>query len=129
MTAPVLEFLRGDPALIALFEAVEAAVAALGKSEMDVKKSQISWGNPLKFSFFSLPARSIRGRKEGCAILTLGLDRRVDHPKIFQAVEPYPGRWTHHILLTQPQEVDGTVAAWLADAYAFALAKRRGKPS
>ena len=123
MTAPVLEFLRGDPALIALFEAVEAAVAALGKSEMDVKKSQISWGNPLKFSFFSLPARAIRGRKEGCAILTLGLDRRVDHPKIFQAVEPYPGRWTHHLPLFHPEELDDELWEWVGEARQFRNAK------
>ena len=42
---------------------------------------------------------------------TLGLGRRVEHPRILQAVERYPGRWTHHLLLTAPEDVDGLLAA------------------
>ena len=38
----------------------------------------------------------------------------MEHPRILQAVEPYPGRWTHHLLLTAPEDVDGLLAAWLA---------------
>lgn len=46
-------------------------------------------------------------------------------PHILQAVEPYPGRWTHHLLLTAPEDVDGLLAAWLAEAYRFAREKQR----
>ena len=39
------------------------------------------------------------------------------------ASEPYPGRWTHHLLLTAPEDVDGLLAALkttpLPDAVAY----------
>ena len=128
MTAGVLAFLNGHPGRIALFEAYERAVLACGESEMAVTKSQISWGNPYKFAFFSLPSWLGKARREaGCAVATFGLNRRVDHPRIFQAMEPYPGRWTHHVILAGPEDVDGVLRSWLAEAYAFAQAKRRKK--
>ena len=46
-------------------------------------------------------------------------------PRVVAASEPYPGRWTHHLLLTAPEDVDGLLAAWLAEAYRFAREKQR----
>ena len=43
MTAEALAFLGGQPERTAIFEAVEATVAELGESAMEVKRSQISW--------------------------------------------------------------------------------------
>ena len=80
---------------------------------MKVSKTQISWGNPLQFAVLSQPRRAAQ-RRTGALLATLGLGRRVEHPRILQAVEPYPGRWTHHLLLTAPEDVDGLLAAWLA---------------
>ena len=117
MTAEVLAFFKGSPRQLSLFEAAEAAIFSCGESTMEVKKTQISWGNPLKFAFLSLLG--------GDVILTFGLSRRVDHPKIFQAVEPYPGRWTHHVRLREEADLDETARAWLREAYSFAVAKRR----
>lgn len=73
----------------------------------------------------SLPAPAAAQRRTGALLATLGLGRRVEHPRILQAVEPYPGRWTHHLLLTAPEDVDGLLAAWLAEAYRFAREKQR----
>ena len=114
MTAEVLAFLGGAPGPISLFEAWEEAVLACGESTMKVSKTQISWGNPLQFAVLSQPRRAAQRR-----------GRRVEHPRILQAVEPYPGRWTHHLLLTAPEDVDGLLAAWLAEAYRFAREKQR----
>ena len=113
MTAEVLAFLGGAPGPISLFEAWEEAVLACGESTMKVSKTQISWGNPLQFAVLSQPRRAAQ-RRTGALLATLGLGRRVEHPRILQAVEPYPGRWTHHLLLTAPEDVDGLLAAWLA---------------
>ena len=100
------------------------AVLACGESTMKVSKTQISWGNPLQFAVLSQPRRAAQ-RRIGALLATLGLGRRVEHPRILQAVEPYPGRWTHHLLLTAPEDVDGLLAAWLAEAYRFAREKQR----
>lgn len=56
--------------------------------------------------------------------MTLGLGRRLESPRVAVAVEPYPGRWTHHILLTSESELDAEVRAWLHEAYDFAESKR-----
>jgi hypothetical protein len=123
MELAVLEFLRGDPGYLALFEAVEGAVAQLGESRLAVSKTQISWGNPKKFAFFSLPHRRGPAFPAGSAICTFGLGERVEHPRIAAAVEPYPGRWTHHVVVSRPEEVDGQLREWLAQAYVFAREK------
>ena len=127
MTADVLAFLGTDPGRIALFEAVEEAIAALGPSEYRVSKSQIAWKNPLNFALLSIPQRWYPGWHEGALLLTFGLGRRVEGEEIFRAVEPYPGRWTHHVLLQGPEDLDQAVLDWLAEAYAFSQAKRRKK--
>ena len=124
MTGEVLAFLGGDPGKIAIFEAYEGAVLSCGESAMKVTKTQVSWGNPFLFAMLSHPRRAA-DRKAGALLATFGLHRRLDSPRILQAVEPYPGRWTHHLLLARPEEVDGEVAAWLAEAWAFAREKGR----
>ena len=124
MTADVLAFLGGEPGKIALFEAYEAAVLFCGESARKVTKTQISWGNPYLFAMLSHPRRAA-DRKSGALLATFGLNRRLDSPRILQAVEPYPGRWTHHLLLNRPEEADGELRAWLAEAYQFAQAKQR----
>ena len=124
MTGEVLAFLGGDPGKIAIFEAYEGAVLSCGESAMRVTKTQISWGNPYLFAMLSHPRRAA-DRRAGALLATFGLHRRLDSPRILQAVEPYPGRWTHHLLLARPEEVDGEVAAWLAEAWAFAREKGR----
>lgn len=124
MTGEVLAFLGGDPGKIAIFEAYEGAVLSCGESAMKVTKTQVSWGNPFLFAMLSHPRRAA-DRRAGALLATFGLHRRLDSPRILQAVEPYPGRWTHHLLLARPEEVDGEVAAWLAEAWAFAREKGR----
>ena len=51
-------------------------------------------------------------------------------PRVAVATEPYPGRWTHHIPLASPQELDEELRGWVHAAYDFAESKgRRGKSS
>lgn len=125
MTGPVLEFLGGSPGRIAIFEAVEAAVNALGENELSVQKTQLAWGNPRKFVFLSKPLHKGPRFPERCLICTFGLSREARHPRIFQAVEPYPDRWTHHVALQTPADVDELLRDWLAEAYFFAKNKKR----
>ena len=101
MTAEVLAFLGGAPG----------------------PKTQISWGNPLQFAVLSQPRRAAQ-RRTGALLATLGLGRRVEHPRILQAVEPYPGRWTHHVLVTEADQIDEELMGWLREAWNFAESKR-----
>ena len=59
-----------------------------------------------------------------CILVTFGLFRRVEDPRIAVAVEPYPDRWTHHVVFSDPAQADSQLMAWLEEAYTCAMSKR-----
>ena len=56
--------------------------------------------------------------------MTFGLSRRGEDPRIAVAVEPYPNRWTHHVLISESGQIDAQLMAWLEEARTFARSKR-----
>ena len=56
-------------------------------------------------------------------VVTVGLARRLENPRVDIATEPYPGRWTHHIVVGSAGEIDGELMDWIKEAAAFAAAK------
>ena len=57
-------------------------------------------------------------------MVTFGLEHQVDSSRIAVAIEPYPNRWTHHLLLTEPSQIDTELLDWLQEAYWFSEQKR-----
>lgn len=108
------------PVYARLREQLEAAYPDLG---IRVGKSQISFRNRYGFAAASLPWRRVKGWPAEYLLVTFGLARRLDDPRIAQAVEPYPNRWTHHVLVQTPEEVDETLLRWIDEAYWFAQSK------
>ena len=39
------------------------------------------------------------------------------------AVEAYPNRWTHHVMIGAEDEIDGELLSWIVEAAAFAAYK------
>ena len=121
----VLFFFDGHPLELGLYEALFARMeAAFPQAAVKVQKSQISFYERHLFAAVSLPLRRKKTWPEHCLVVTVGLNRRLDAPWVAVAVEPYPGRWTHHILLTAPEEIDDALMCWLEEARAFAVSKR-----
>ena len=60
-----------------------------------------------------------------CVILlvSFGLSYKKESPRIAYAVEAYPNRWTHHVIVEQAGEIDRELMKWLQEAYAFSLIK------
>ena len=56
-------------------------------------------------------------------VITLGLPAPLDSERIAVKTEPYPGRWTHHIVVSTPEELDEELLSWMKTAYTFADAK------
>lgn len=111
-----------------LFGAMERAFP---EASVKVQKSQISFYHKHLFAAVSLPLRRKKDWPERCVVVTVGLARPLDSPRAAVKVEPYPGRWTNHVLLSREEEVDGELMAWLGEAYEFALAKggkKTGRP-
>ena len=121
----LLFFFDGKPLELGLYQALFARMAAaFPQASVKVQKSQISFYERRLFAAASLPIRRKKTWPERCLVVTAGLNRRLDSPRVAAAVEPYPGRWTHHILLTAPEEIDGELMCWLEEARDFAVRKR-----
>ncbi|MCL2811634.1 MAG: DUF5655 domain-containing protein [Clostridia bacterium] len=124
MDIELLGFFAKMPEAFSLYEAVEAKISgALSNVRVQVKKTQISFVNKHIFACVSLPFRKIKGRPDVHIILTFGLNHKMEHPRIVQSTEPYPGRWTHHAIIQSKDEVDQQMMEWVREAYHFAMVK------
>ncbi len=89
-----------------------------------VQKTQITFSNRHIFACVSF-ARVKRkvGLPRRYIVITLGLPAPLDSERIAVKTEPYPGRWTHHIVVSTPEELDEELLSWIKTAYTFADAK------
>lgn len=126
MNQEVLYFFDQKPEAIALYEAFERKVLEeIDSVKIKVQKTQISFSNKHNFAFVSfLPVRKAKDRPKSYIVITFGLEYRVESPRIDGAVEPYPNRWTHHILISKPEEIDDELMEWVREASVFSAAKR-----
>ena len=76
--------------------------------------------NSIDSERFRLPTES----GTGAAKFDIDGDGQVAHARIAVATEPYPGRWTHHFLLTEEDQIDGELLGWFREAWDFAESKR-----
>lgn len=120
MNGDALLFFHDRPELIPLYAAFDEALEArLGALEPRIQKTQITYAAPRVFACVSLP----RKKGEAGILVSLGLGRREGSPRVSVAVEPYPGRWTNHIPIRTPEEIDAELMSWVEEAYQFALTK------
>lgn len=126
MEQDVLFFFQKRPEALLLYRAFEERVLAeLEGVSIKVQKTQITFSNRYGFAFVSfLPARRAKDRPDPYITVTLGLHRRLDSPRVDQVSEPYPGRWTHHLVIGSAEEINDELMAWVREAYDFAAAKR-----
>ncbi len=89
-----------------------------------VQKTQITFSNRHAFACVSF-ARVKRKAElpKGYFVITLGLPAPLESDRVALMTEPYPGRWTHHIVINRPEELDEELFSWIRDAYAFSNAK------
>lgn len=55
--------------------------------------------------------------------MTLGLSYPLESERVAAKVEPYPGRWTTHIIIADTTVIDDELLSWLGDTHAFAAMK------
>lgn len=126
MDQDVLFFFEKSPGALSLYQALEEKLqAALPDMTLKVGKSQISFYLRHQFGCASLLA--VRRKKDlpsPYLTVTFGLAYPVEHPRIAVKTEPYPNRWTHHVVIGSPEDVDEELLAWLKEAAQFANSKR-----
>jgi len=114
------EFFKGQADSRRLFDALYAAVSAIGLAEVRVTKSQVAFRRRIAFAWAWMPRTVLRGRGAPL-VLTLALRRQDASPRWKQVVEPYPGRYTHHLELYAEEEIDDEVLRWIKEAWEQAV--------
>lgn len=112
------------PQMLPIYETLQnRLVEKHGDTQVKVSKNQISFRNKHIFAMVSLPLRRIKNAPKVYMLVSFGLSYRLDSPRIFQAVEPYPNRWTHHVMIEHSEDVDAQLMEWLDAAYQLSMIK------
>jgi hypothetical protein len=120
------KYFIGYPSQLNTFNRLQEIILGFGPVKIEAMKSQISFGTNYKFAWVWLPQKWKMKQPEGSMVLTIGLDHTIEDPRIKESVNPYPNRWVHHLVINESDQLDGTVIAWLDEAYQFSL-RPRGK--
>ena len=123
--ADILRYFSANPMEQTFYEVlVRQMDACMPEASVKVQKSQISFYDRHLFAAASIPLRRKKNWPNTCLLVTFGLSHRVEDPRISVAVEPYPNRWTHRVLISESDQIDAQLMAWLEEARTFARSKR-----
>ena len=122
----VILFFQDHPAAFPIYRALADRIAAeVQDVNIRVMKTMIAFSNRRQFACVSfLPVRRAKERPEVWLTVTFGLAYRKESPRIDAATEPYPNRWTHHVMLSSVDEIDDELMGWIREASEFSAAKR-----
>ena len=121
----LLFFSQGREAL-PLYEKLEGQILAMIPDvKIKVTRTQISFSNKRGFAFVSFnPCRRAKERPAVWMTVSFGLGYRKEAERIDVATEPYPGRWTHHVMVGSSEEIDDELLGWIREAAEFSASKR-----
>ncbi len=97
---------------------------AFTKVNKHVQKTQIAFFN--RHVFVCISFARVKSKAElpkGYMVITLVLPLPLETDRVAVKSEPYPGRWTHHIVVSREEELDEELVSWIRESYAFADAK------
>ncbi len=125
LSADELFFFDIHPLALPLYEQLRRRIFDIVPSaRIEVKKTQISFFNRYMFAAVSFtPVRRAKDRPDPFLTVTFGLPCRKDSARIDVATEPYPNRWTHHVMIGSVEEVDDELLSWIREAAEFAANK------
>lgn len=125
MDSGTLMFFEQQPDALPLYEAfLEAVCGQYPDTVTKVGKSQISFSNRHIFACASfLRVKKKKDLPQPYLVITLGMPYPLNSSRVSVKTEPYPGRWTTHIVIGKKEDIDGELMGWVEDAYYFAQAK------
>lgn len=117
----ILQFFDAHPDAFPLYDKFEKCVMEhVPEARIKVQKTQISFYNRHMFACVSFArVRKKKDCPDSYIVVTFGLDHRAVSPRIDIATEPYPNRWTHHVLISELSEIDDELMAWVEEAACF----------
>ena len=120
-----LLFFADHAAALPLYLGLEEKLFSLfPEAQKRVQKTQITFFHRHVFACVSF-ARILRKKDqpEGSVVLTLSLPAPWASPRAAVQTEPYPGRWTCHLVLRGIEDLDGELLCRLREAYDFSERK------
>ena len=126
MNSDILFFFEEHMDALPMYERLENAILTqIPDVKIKVAKTQITFAKRYGFAFVSFnPCRSAKNRPAVWVTVTFGLGYRKESPRIDVATEPYPGRWTHHVMVGTPDEIDEELLSWIQEAAEVSASKR-----
>ena len=121
MDAETLLFFDKSPLALPIYNVFETKLYELFPYiQKKVQKTQITFSNRHVFACVSF-ARVKRKAElpNPYIVITLGLPYPLDSDRVAVKTEPYPGRWTTHIVIGDGNEIDDELISWTEQAYIF----------
>lgn len=124
MQATLLFFDRHQ-AIYPLYECFyKELLSRFPESKTKVQKTQISYYNRRLYACVSfLRVKKKAELPDSYFVLTLGLPVPLESDRVAAKTEPYPGRWTTHIVIGSASDLDEELFDWIEQAYIFAQTK------
>ena len=120
-----LRFFEGHQDALDLYETLEEYLYNTYPGiRKRVQKTQISFFT--RYIFACISFARVKRKAElpnGFLVLTIGLPAPLNSKRVAAKSEPYPGRWTHHIVISSTEELDEELTSWIHEAYHFAETK------
>ena len=126
MNSDILFFFGEHMDALPMYEKLEELILAqIPDVKIKVAKTQITFANKRGFAFVSFnPCRRAKDRPEVWLTVTFSLGHRKESSRIDVATEPYPNRWTHHVMVGSLEEIDEELMDWIKEAAVFSAGKR-----
>lgn len=123
--ADTLLFFEQQPAALPLYEAFyDAVLKRHPDARIKIQKTQISFSNRYIFACVSfLRVKKKKELPDPYLVITLGMPYPLESPRVAVKTEPYPGRWTTHIVVGEVGDIDDELLSWVREAHDFAKNK------
>lgn len=120
-----LMFFDKNPDAIPLYLCFEEALcSAFHDVEKRVQKTQITFSNRHVFACVSFAkVKKKAALPYPYIVITLGLPYPLESERVAVKTEPYPGRWTTHIVVGSIDEINAELLTWVRQAHDFADSK------
>ena len=125
MNQDVLFFFDQHQTAFSLYEVFADKIESrFPNTKMKVQKSQITFSNRHVYACVSfLRVKKKAELPDDYFVLTLGLPYPLESERVAVKTEPYPGRWTTHILISSISDLDEELFDWVDQAYEFSEKK------
>ena len=125
MNQDIILFFDQRQTLLPLYEAFAGKMAErFPDTKIKVQKTQITFSNRHVYACISfLRAKKKAELPVSYFVLTLGLPYPLESGRVAAKTEPYPGRWTTHIVISEMPDLDEELFAWVEQAYMFSEKK------